>query len=163
GEEEALRLMQQFTEATLLTDDAAARLVARQLGHDVHGTIGILVRAIARRLRSKKQVLNLLRAIPQRSTLFLKKDLLNSITEHLAATVVQKLGVRCLLGCTGESIVGNEREVEQRPALSLWLGRWGQPVRMEPFHLVVEQTPDGYSLMGWPDGLAEADAAEAVV
>jgi small ligand-binding sensory domain FIST len=83
--------------------------------------------------------------------------------EHLAATVVQKLGVRCLLGCSGESIVGNEREVEQQPALSLWLGRWSNPVKMDPFHLVVEQTPDGYSLMGWPDDLAEADPAESVV
>lgn len=83
--------------------------------------------------------------------------------EHLAATVVQKLGVACLLGCTGESIVANEREVERQPALSLWLARWSEPVEMEPFHLVVEQTPDGYSLMGWPDGVEEADSAKSLV
>jgi small ligand-binding sensory domain FIST len=76
---------------------------------------------------------------------------------------VQKLGVRCLLGCTGESIVGNDREVEQQPALSLWLARWSKPVQMDPFHLVVEETPEGYSLMGWPDALAEADPDKSAV
>jgi small ligand-binding sensory domain FIST len=83
--------------------------------------------------------------------------------EYLAATVVQKLGVRGLLGCTGESIVGNDREVEMQPALSLWLGRWAQPAQLDPFHLFVEATPDGYSLMGWPDGLADADPAQTAV
>lgn len=83
GEEEALRLMQQFADATLLTDDSVARLVARRMGYDVHGSIGILVRAIALRQRSKIQVLRLLRAIPVRSTLFVKRSLLKSIVDHV--------------------------------------------------------------------------------
>ena len=44
--------------------------------------------------------------------------------ELLAASAQQQLGARCLIGCVGESIIGNEREIEDAPALSLWLGRW---------------------------------------
>jgi small ligand-binding sensory domain FIST len=82
---------------------------------------------------------------------------------RLVSTIHERLAPRCLLGCTGESIVGNDQEVEQAPALSLWLGRWQEPVQLTPFHQVVEQTPDGYSLMGWPDELSAADPARAVV
>src|SRR5713226_10603770 len=73
--------------------------------------------------------------------------------EQIAATLSQQFQPRCLIGCMGESIVGNDQEIEQQPALSLWLGRWPKPVQIDPFHLVVEKTSDGHSLMGWPDGL----------
>lgn len=79
------------------------------------------------------------------------------------AELRQRLGARCLLGCSGESIVGNEREVEQSPALSLWLARWPTSVQLEPFQLVLEQTPDGYSVMGLPDSVAEADPKESAI
>lgn len=84
-------------------------------------------------------------------------------TETLLAEVRQRLGPRCLLGCPGEAIVGNDREVEREPALSLWAGRWTRGVEVEPFHLHLEQTPDGYSILGWPDGLLQADPAQAVL
>jgi small ligand-binding sensory domain FIST len=83
--------------------------------------------------------------------------------DQIAALARQHLAPRCLLGCNGESIVGNDQEIEQQPALSLWLGRWRDPVRLTPFHLVLEQTPDGYSLLGWPDELTGANPAESVV
>jgi predicted nucleic acid-binding protein len=83
GEVEALRLMQETPHAILLTDDAAARLVAERLGYEVHGTIGVVLRALRRRQRSKRQVLNLLRAIPSRSTLFIDQRLLESIIEEV--------------------------------------------------------------------------------
>jgi len=41
GEQAALALMLQHPQAILLTDDAAARLAAEQLGLRVHGTLGI--------------------------------------------------------------------------------------------------------------------------
>jgi small ligand-binding sensory domain FIST len=34
---------------------------------------------------------------------------------------------------------------------------------VEPFHLTLEQTPDGYSLLGWPDGIGEADPAQSAL
>src|SRR5262249_4573177 len=53
--------------------------------------------------------------------------------------------------------IGNDREVERSPAVSLWLARWAKPVTLDPFRMTVEQTPDGASLLGWPDALAAAD------
>jgi small ligand-binding sensory domain FIST len=81
----------------------------------------------------------------------------------LAASVQQRLSARCLLGCTGEAIVGNDQEIEQGPAVSLWLARWSRPVELEPFHLTMERTADGFSLLGWPDGLLSADPARSVI
>jgi small ligand-binding sensory domain FIST len=75
----------------------------------------------------------------------------------------QRLAPRCLMGCPGEAIVGNDREVEDGPALSLWLGRWSGAVRLTPFHLTLEETPEGHSLLGWPDELEGVDPARAVV
>ena len=84
GEVSALGLMQHLSADLFLCDDAAARLVAESLGYGVHGTIGVLIRAIRREQRSKPQVLELLRSIPQRSTLFLKPSLLAEICEQVA-------------------------------------------------------------------------------
>jgi small ligand-binding sensory domain FIST len=87
---------------------------------------------------------------------------------HLAgvkeiAEALQPLNARCLLGCNGEAVIGNDREVEERPALSLWLGRWSQPVEIEPFRLEMATTSEGYSLLGYPDGLATADPARTAL
>lgn len=83
GELEALRLMLTSPEATLLTDDAAARLVAQRLEYEVYETIGVIVRALRRGQRTKRQVLNLLRAVPHRSTLFVQAKLLDSVMEQV--------------------------------------------------------------------------------
>jgi predicted nucleic acid-binding protein len=53
GEQAALTLMQAHPDAILLTDDAAARLAANTLGYQVHGTVGILIRAIRRHQNSR--------------------------------------------------------------------------------------------------------------
>ena len=79
GEQEALALMRQHPAAILLTDDAAARLVAQQLGMRVHGTIGILLRAIRRNLRTPAEILSTLRLLPQQSTLYIRPSLLDEI------------------------------------------------------------------------------------
>ena len=83
GELESLILMAELPHAVLLTDDAAARLVAQQLGYSVHGTIGIIVGAIALNQRTKRQVLNLLRSIPRRSTLYIARSLLRAVIEQV--------------------------------------------------------------------------------
>jgi small ligand-binding sensory domain FIST len=81
--------------------------------------------------------------------------------QSLAREAQERLSARCLLGCSGEAIVGNDQEIERDPAMSLWLGRWQEPVELEAFHLQLEQTADGYSLIGWPDALLNADPAKA--
>jgi small ligand-binding sensory domain FIST len=81
----------------------------------------------------------------------------------IAETLAEKIHAQALFGCPGETIVGNGREVENIPALALWLGKWSTPVQVTPFHLTVEQTSEGYSLLGWPDALEEADPAQALL
>src|SRR5262249_26294441 len=83
--------------------------------------------------------------------------------EQIATEVQNRLTPRCLLGCTGEAIVGNDQEVEEGPALSIWAGSWSGQVALEPFRLMLEQTPDGYSLLGWPDSLMQADPGRSAV
>jgi len=79
GEWEALRLAMDHPQALLLTDDTAARVAASSLGIRPHGTIGVLVRAIRRHQRSKPEVLAILRSLPARSTLHLKRSLLDAV------------------------------------------------------------------------------------
>lgn len=79
GESEALALMERYARAIFLTDDAAARLVAAQMGYKVHGTIGILIRSIRRRQREPEEVLNILGNIPAKSSLHIRPCLLNDV------------------------------------------------------------------------------------
>jgi predicted nucleic acid-binding protein len=79
GEMEALALMKENPNSIFLTDDASARLVAKQMGFKVHGTIGILVRSIRRGYRSPEEVLHVLSVLPQKGTLYIKHSLLDEI------------------------------------------------------------------------------------
>jgi small ligand-binding sensory domain FIST len=83
--------------------------------------------------------------------------------ESLAGLAQEQLGPRCLIGCVGESVIGNDREIERSPALSLWLARWPRSVEVVPFHLGLEETSDGYALLGWPDALQDAEPGRAAV
>jgi small ligand-binding sensory domain FIST len=66
------------------------------------------------------------------------------------------LGECPVLGVQGESIIGNEEEIEQSPCLSLWLARWGQSEPIETFRLEMAETSEGPSVLGWPDGMQDA-------
>jgi len=79
GEQAALSLMALYPDAILLTDDAAARLAATGLGYQVHGSIGILLRAIRRRQRTSSEVLSILRSLPTQSTLHIRSALLQQV------------------------------------------------------------------------------------
>lgn len=79
GEIQALQIAEELGADLLLTDDTAARLAARELQLPVHGTIGILLRSLRRGQRSAPEVLELLRDIPERSTLHIKPSLLLEI------------------------------------------------------------------------------------
>jgi predicted nucleic acid-binding protein len=83
GEQAALSLMQNYPDAIFLTDDAAARLAAFTLGYRVHGTIGILLRAIRRKQRTTEEVLAILRDLPHQSTLHIRTQLLEEIIGRL--------------------------------------------------------------------------------
>lgn len=83
GEQAALALAQRHPEAIFLTDDAAARVAAQTLQLSVHGTIGILVRAIRRRQLQRHEVVTLLEQLPERSTLFISVGLLQEIIARI--------------------------------------------------------------------------------
>lgn len=83
GEQAALSLMQDFPQAIFLTDDAAARLAANTMGLRVHGTVGILLRAVRRKQRSRGEILAIFEQLPERSSLYIKKSLLEEIIHSL--------------------------------------------------------------------------------
>ena len=83
GEWEAIRVALENPSSVLLTDDTAARLAAGNLGIRVHGTIGILIRAVRKGLRTKTIVLDILRSIPNRSSLHLKPSLLETVIKQV--------------------------------------------------------------------------------
>ena len=89
GEMEALSIMCHIPGAIFLTDDAAARLAAQQLGYRVHGSIGILIRAVRCNQLDAQEVIDRLRSIPNQSTLFVRDSLL----EEIIARVQQEFGL----------------------------------------------------------------------
>lgn len=83
GEAGCLALLAGMHRAIFLTDDAAARLSGQQMGIEVHGTLGVLVRSVRIRKRTPQQVLQLLDEIPTRSSLHVDKALLSKVTARL--------------------------------------------------------------------------------
>jgi predicted nucleic acid-binding protein len=83
GEQAALLLMQRYPQAIFLTDDAAARLAATTLGYRVHGSIGILLRAVRRRQRTRDEIIAILRNLSTQSTLHIRSSLLQEIITRL--------------------------------------------------------------------------------
>jgi predicted nucleic acid-binding protein len=79
GEIEALAYMEKNPQAIFLTDDASARMVAEQMGFKVHGTMGILIRAIRRGQMEAEEVLRILEEVPSQTTLYIKPSLLDEI------------------------------------------------------------------------------------
>ncbi len=82
---------------------------------------------------------------------------------QLAEELCQRLKPACLLGCVGETIIGNDREVEQDPAVAVWAAHWVGRVEMTPFHLVLERTSEGASLLGWPDSLVAGSVQDSAI
>jgi predicted nucleic acid-binding protein len=87
GEAECLALMAFTAGAIFLCDDAAARLVAERLDHRVHGTIGVLLRAIRRGQRTVGNVLAILDELPARSSLHVHQSLLEEVKVRLRGTM----------------------------------------------------------------------------
>jgi len=93
-----------------------------------------------------------LAASPDLAVLFLSPHHAEA-ADRIAAEACQLLGTNNLLGCTGEAIAGTGQEIEEQPAMSLWVARW-PGVRITPLHLRFERTAEGGALEGWPDELA---------
>jgi small ligand-binding sensory domain FIST len=73
--------------------------------------------------------------------------------DRMAESACNQLGAATLLGCTGEAIAGTGLEIEEEPAITVWLARW-PAARITPMHLQFQRTPEGGVLEGWPQELA---------
>lgn len=81
------------------------------------------------------------------------------IRDHLK----ERLNSRVLLGCTAESVVGIDSEIEMEAAISLWSATL-PGTDLHPFHLTFENTPDGGTILGWPDSMDSwPDAASMIL
>lgn len=99
-------------------------------------------------------------ATPDLALAFFSMDHVES-AESVARAVRDELEPVVLLGCTGESIVGGGREVEEGPALVVWAACL-PGTGLEPFHARLVRTEDAAGFVGIPD-LTERPDAEAVL
>jgi len=79
GERAALAVLESRGGHFLLSDDAAARAVAQAVGFQTHGTIGLILRSHRRGQISRTLMLQLLRDLPEQTTLHIQKDFLAGI------------------------------------------------------------------------------------
>ena len=70
--------------------------------------------------------------------------------DDLTFALANVLEPRVMLGASAVSIVGGAREVEDRPALSVFAASMPS-ARLTPVALGLEGTPDGATVTGWPD------------
>jgi small ligand-binding sensory domain FIST len=98
------------------------------------------------------QALSELGEAPDLALVFLSSRFASN-ADQMASQACDLLGTERVLGCTGESIVGTGREIEDQPAVSVWLARWPN-VSVVPFHLEFERTREGGVFEGWPEELA---------
>ena len=81
GECEAIHLAIRPPGLILLTDDAAARLAAEALQIRVHGSIGVLVRAVRLGRRTGSQVIATLESLGERSSLHVRPALISEVVQ----------------------------------------------------------------------------------
>lgn len=69
--------------------------------------------------------------------------------EQIVSTLAPRMGDGILLGCTTQASIGDEREVEEGPAVGFWVAHL-PGAELIPFTVTFQQTPDGQALMGFP-------------
>ncbi|MBL8843074.1 MAG: FIST C-terminal domain-containing protein [Planctomycetes bacterium] len=85
---------------------------------------------------------------PSLAVLFVSHDHADGF-DRLARLVRARLGADHLIGCSGDSIVGNGREIEQGPCLALWVASFPEG-EVEPFELTVEEEREQLHVRGFP-------------
>lgn len=80
--------------------------------------------------------------------------------EPLLEAVHRHLAPAALVGCTGEAVIGNGREVEDRPAVSVW-GAVMPGARITPIRAFSGPgVGGGTEFAGWPDGPSPGGVGE---
>ena len=85
---------------------------------------------------------------PQLTLLFFSVHHLPLI-DQIAEVAAKAAAPGTLLGCTAQAVVGDGREIEQGPALSVWTANLGAAV-IEPFTIATADTEDGPTALGLP-------------
>ena len=83
GELEALSLCNKLKKSVFLTDDLDAREAGKNLGLDVHGSVGIVVRAYRKKLIGLMEAESALIALYEVSKLFITKAIIEEAIEKL--------------------------------------------------------------------------------
>jgi small ligand-binding sensory domain FIST len=95
-----------------------------------------------------------LNATPNLALVFASPHHVQNLAD-VASQICDAIGSESLLGCTGEAIVGGNREIESQPAISLWLAAMPETT-VTLMHLEFDQTPEGGVFTGWPRNLPES-------
>jgi len=83
GELQALSLCNKLKKELFLTDDLDAREAGKSLGFQVHGSVGIIVRAYRKKLIDLKEAEEILNALYEVSKLFIAKAIIEEAIEEL--------------------------------------------------------------------------------
>lgn len=83
GESFAIALSLQEKANYFLTDDLDARSVAREYNLEVHGTVGIILRAFRNGIIDKKNAIEMINRLHSISSLFITRDLTESIIKEI--------------------------------------------------------------------------------
>jgi small ligand-binding sensory domain FIST len=70
--------------------------------------------------------------------------------EFMTSMIQERLRPRVLLGCSAESVIGGDQEVEGQPAMCLWAANLPQ-TEIVPFHLQFRQVSEAFTITGWPE------------
>ena len=82
------------------------------------------------------------------------ETLINSIYDSFKPTVT--------MGCMGESIIGNNKEIENKPAVTIWLASLPD-VKVTPFHLKYIEKNGERLFINWPDDMPSKDDNPAFI
>lgn len=83
GESQVIALAKQENISLIFTDDLDARTVAKSLGFEVHGTIGLVLMAYKEKFITKKRATSIISDLDKKSTLFLTSDLVEYILKEI--------------------------------------------------------------------------------
>ncbi|MDI6888380.1 MAG: hypothetical protein QMC78_01620 [Methanocellales archaeon] len=83
GEASAIALAEHSGIKLFLTDDLDARLVAKRLNLEPHGSMGILLRAFREGILTKKEVVKKVEELETKSSLFITHDLIKKTIKEI--------------------------------------------------------------------------------
>ncbi len=71
---------------------------------------------------------------------------------ELGGQLSERLGTENLIGCSAEGVICGRQEIEEGPALTLWVSG-AATMEVTPIRLQFQRTPEGGAIVGWPDSL----------